>query len=100
MKKIVTESGVFFTEKLTRKYENRKPWAPENPKELKAFIPGNIVEVFVKEGDKVAAGTPLLSFRAMKMVNCVEADAPGVIKSVRVVAEQAVAKGDIMIELA
>jgi biotin carboxyl carrier protein len=36
---------------------------------LRSGMPGKIVKVFVKEGDEVPAGTPLLVMEAMKMEN-------------------------------
>ena len=42
---------------------------------LKSGMPGKIVKVFVKEGDEVKAGTPLLVMEAMKMENEMKAGA-------------------------
>lgn len=38
-------------------------------KELKAGMPGKVIEIFVKEGDVVKANKPLLIMEAMKMEN-------------------------------
>ena len=53
-----TMHGTFQTT-LTKKHLERKPWQPENPKHIKSSIPGTIVEVCVKEGQKVEAGDML-----------------------------------------
>ncbi len=51
---------------------------------LKSGMPGKIVKVFVKEGDEVAAGTPLLVMEAMKMENEMKASADVKISKVHV----------------
>jgi len=49
---------------------------------LKSGMPGKITKVFVKEGDEVTAGTPLLVMEAMKMEN--EMKAPGDVKITKI----------------
>ncbi len=51
---------------------------------LKSGMPGKIVKVFVKEGDEVKAGTPLLVMEAMKMENEMKASADVKISKVHV----------------
>lgn len=46
-------------------------------------MPGKIVKVAVKVGDKVAKGAPLVIMEAMKMEHTIRAPAPGVVESVR-----------------
>jgi biotin carboxyl carrier protein len=55
-----------------------------------APIPGAVLEVFVKVGDKVAAGDPILKMEAMKMENTIAAPVAGTVASV------AVAKGAVV----
>lgn len=57
---------------LTRKYKMRKFWENPDPREILSFIPGTIVDVFVKEGDFVEEGQPLLILEAMKMKNRID----------------------------
>jgi acetyl/propionyl-CoA carboxylase alpha subunit len=49
---------------------------------LRSGMPGKIVKVFVKEGDEVKAGTPLVLMEAMKMEN--EMKAPGDVKITKI----------------
>ncbi len=51
---------------------------------LKSGMPGKIVKVFVKEGDEVKAGAPLLVMEAMKMENEMKAGADVKISKVHV----------------
>ncbi len=68
-------------------------------KEVKAPMPGLVLEVNVKEGQTVAEGDKLLILGAMKMENSILAHANAKIKKVAVSAGQAVDKGQVLIEL-
>ncbi len=66
---------------------------------IKAPMPGMILEIMVKEGQEVSAGTPLVILEAMKMENILKSAGEGTIKSIEVQKETAVDKGQIIIEL-
>lgn len=68
-------------------------------KDVKAPMPGLVLKLAVKEGEKVAAGAPLLILEAMKMENVIKADADGTVKSVFAKEGQAVDKGQLLIEM-
>lgn len=61
--------GAKYPTTLTNKFRNRKVWQPHNPNLIKSFIPGTIIDVMVKTGQKVKAGIPILVLEAMKMHN-------------------------------
>ena len=67
--------------------------------EVKAPMPGLIVDVLVEVGQEVIEGTPLLVLSAMKMENVILAQGEGVIKSVEVKKDDAVEKGKLIIEM-
>lgn len=94
---LVTMHGSYQTT-LTKKYQNRKPWQPRNPKQMLSFIPGTITEVMVKEGDQVEEGDILLTFNAMKMLNTLKSPMSGRIGKVSVSAGTIVAKGLLLVE--
>ena len=60
---------VKYKTRLTKKYLNRTPYQPLDPKKVLSFIPGTIKKIYVKKGKKVKAGEKLLDLEAMKMVN-------------------------------
>lgn len=62
-----------------------------------APIPGSIMEVYVKVGDKVKAGQPLFKMEAMKMENEINARIDGTIASVAISAGDTVNQGDELI---
>jgi biotin carboxyl carrier protein len=67
--------------------------------EVKAPMPGLIVDVLVEVGQEVIEGTPLLVLSAMKMENVILAQGEGKIKSIEVKKDDAVEKGQLIIEM-
>lgn len=84
---------------VNSKYTNRKPYQTPNPRLISSFMPGNIQEVFVKQGDKVEAGQRLCTLEAMKMKNIIFAPMQGVIKSINVLPGKMVPKNFVLIEI-
>lgn len=66
---------------------------------IKAPMPGLIVDVLVKEGQEISEGTPLLVLSAMKMENIILSHGDGIVKSIEVKKEDAVEKGQLIIEM-
>lgn len=66
--------------------------------DLRAPMPGLILDIKVAEGQSVMAGEPLVILEAMKMENIIKASGPGTIKSVKVKTGQSVEKNQILIE--
>lgn len=73
---------------------------PMGPKPVRAPMPGMVVRVEVKAGDKVKAGQGVVIIEAMKMENELKAEAAGVVSKVAVEAGTAVEKGTVLIEFA
>lgn len=67
-------------------------------KHLKAAMPGMVIEVKIKPGDKVTKGQPLLVLEAMKMENIIKAQWEATVKAVHVSGGQSVEKGDKLLE--
>ena len=80
----------------TRKYALRKPYAPKDPGRVAAIIPGLILEVLVKPGDRVRRGQSLLVLEAMKMQNHVAAPMDGLVREVGTAPGDTVAKGQLL----
>jgi biotin carboxyl carrier protein len=68
-------------------------------KQVRAFMPGKVVEVLVTVGDEVQKDQGVLVIEAMKMENEVRATVAGKVKDVRVSPGQAVESGELLIEL-
>jgi len=90
---------VTYKTRLNKMQENRTSYTPNNPNHLKAFMPGNIPEVFVKENDLVREGDKLLILEAMKMNNVILAPFDAKIARINVNKADRVKKNFVLIEL-
>ncbi len=70
--------------------------APAGAETVKAPMPGNILEVRVKDGQSVQAGDVLFILEAMKMENEIMAPAAGIVSGVAVQKGSAVATGAVL----
>ncbi len=68
--------------------------------ELKAPMPGLIVDVRVLPGQAVQKGDPLLVLEAMKMENILKAPADGVVSAIKVGLRDNVQKGQLLVQFA
>jgi pyruvate carboxylase len=73
---------------------------PTNPLEVGAPMPGSVLSVLAKPGDKVSEGDPLCTVEAMKLETTVRAPQGGAIVEVLVSAKARVQSGDLMFVLA
>ena len=79
---------------------NLKPKADKsNPSHIGAQMPGSVTEVKVTVGEEVKVNQPLLITEAMKMETTIQAPFNGTIKQVTVVNCDAIATGDLLIEI-
>ena len=69
------------------------------PGHVTTAMPGNVVEVLVKEGDKVKAGQGILVTEAMKMENEIQSNIDGVVAKVYVEKGDRVTPGEILVEI-
>jgi acetyl/propionyl-CoA carboxylase alpha subunit len=68
--------------------------------ELKAPMPGLIVDIRVAAGQSVLKGDPLLVLEAMKMENILKAPADGTVASLKVTLRDNVQKGQVLVQFA
>ena len=90
--------GTRYKTLYNKKFELLSPWQKPDPKKMISFLPGTVIKVLVKKGDKVSAGQDLLLLEAMKMQNRIKSDREGIIKNVLVKEGDKVPKGVVMIE--
>lgn len=83
----------------TRKFAQRKPYQPVDPRQVRARIPAMVVSVSVQPGRRVRRGDPLLVVEAMKMRNEIIAHHEGVVARVLVAPGQMVANNEVLLEL-
>ena len=68
-------------------------------KDVKAPMPGLVLDIMVKSGDAVIKGQQLLILEAMKMENVIKAPGHGIVKSVLVSPKDAIDKNTVLIEM-
>jgi biotin carboxyl carrier protein len=67
-------------------------------KNIKAPMPGLILDLKVKPGDEVKKGDVVLILEAMKMENIIKSPGDGVVKEVKVFLKQSVEKNQVLIQ--
>ena len=77
----------------------RQLYIKVNPGEIYAFIPGTIIDVFVKKGELVKKGDPLCSLQAMKMDNIIGSTIDGKVKTINIKKGQVVSRNEVLIEI-
>jgi biotin carboxyl carrier protein len=68
-------------------------------REVKASMPGKVIDVLVAIGERVEAKQGLLIIEAMKMENEIKSQGPGEVKEIHVKSGQAVESGEILVVL-
>ena len=71
----------------------------QKAKDIKAPMPGLIIDIMVTKGEEITEGTPLIVLSAMKMENILLAQADGVIQAITVNKGDTVDKGQLIIEI-
>lgn len=90
--------GDIYETGSTSKYENRTAYrAPDRGTEL-TELPGLVIEILVKPGDRVTPRTPIYTLEAMKMHNVFNARFGGKVKRVIAKPGDRLAKNQPVIE--
>ena len=88
---------VKYKTRLTKKFLNRKPYEPVDPKKVLSFIPGTIKKVYTQKGKKVRAGDKLVDLEAMKMLNTIFAHENGTIADIYIKEGDMVPKNQLLL---
>lgn len=67
--------------------------------QVKAPLPGIIMQLKVNVGDEVKRGDTLLIYEAMKMENNLASEREGIVKSLKVNAGDSILQGDVLLEI-
>jgi biotin carboxyl carrier protein len=65
--------------------------------EIKAPMPGLVLDIIVSAGTEVKKGDPVIVLEAMKMENILKSPADGIVKKVNVEVRQAVEKNQVLL---
>jgi len=91
--------GTKYKTLLTKKYENTPKWEKPDERKIISFIPGTIIKINVKQGQKVRKGQVLFILEAMKMSNKVASPLSGEVKKIHVKNGQVISKNQLIVEL-
>lgn len=90
----VKDYSITSTKAIRRKAE------PTNKHHVGATMPGSVLDIEVKIGDRVTKGQSLITTEAMKMETTIKASADGVIDQIYVKPDDIIESGDLLIEIA
>ncbi|MGN1401845.1 MAG: pyruvate carboxylase [Bacillus sp. (in: firmicutes)] len=86
-------------ESITSLVDSKPKADTGNQSHIGATMPGTVIKVLVDQGDEVQKGDHLIITEAMKMETTVQAPFTGVIKSIHVSNGEAIATGDLLMEI-
>ena len=87
---------------LATEKENISPNQSNNKKnsgQIKAMMPGKVLEILVEIGDEVSLGTPLMIVESMKMENTISSTMSGKVTNIFISIDDSVQYDQIMIEI-
>ena len=89
----------FYNTEFPEEYIKVSPKDLPDPSIIRAIIPGTILEVRVRKGQRVSREQVVILLEAMKMFNEIEASAEGRIEEIFVSPGDKVGKNQIMIKI-
>ena len=97
-KDLIIQGAVYKTT-FTRKFEERINWEAPNENLLYSIIPGTVIDIFIKNKDKVKGGETLLLLEAMKMQNQIRMPFDGEIVKIHVKKDELIPNRHLMVEI-
>ncbi|MBW1850760.1 MAG: acetyl-CoA carboxylase biotin carboxyl carrier protein subunit [Deltaproteobacteria bacterium] len=93
---LLIDDTLYRTE-IPEESRNKRFSVFHDPREVRAIIPGTIIDVTVRKSQRISKGEVLLILEAMKMYNKVEAEIEGRVKEIKVSPGDKVEKNQLMI---
>jgi biotin carboxyl carrier protein len=98
LKTLVIE-GAMYTTTFTKKFETREVYESPNINQIISFMPGSIIDILVKKGQKVEEGEIILILEAMKMYNNITMPFKGKIVKINVKKDEVIPKNHVILEI-
>lgn len=97
-KELIIQGAIYKTT-FTKKFEQRVNWEAPNINMLHSFIPGTVIDIFIKPKEKVKEGQTLMLLEAMKMQNQIRMPFDGEIVKIYVKKDEVIPNRHLMIEI-
>ncbi len=97
--KLVRSVSIPSTDAHPSMAKTSSPQGPKGTGNIKSPLPGVILDIYVKVGDRVKVGQKLLTLEAMKMENLIESDKEGTVAAIVKQKGDSVMEGDILISI-
>lgn len=97
--RILKIDGTRYRTMFTAKFENRKKYVRLEPGKIISSLPGTICDIFIKTGQVVKQGQPLIVFEAMKMKNKLIAPIDGKVRKIYIKKGEVIVKGQLLVEI-
>lgn len=97
-KELIIQGAIYKTT-FTKKFEQRVNWEAPNENMLHSFIPGTVIDIYVKPKEKVKEGETLMLLEAMKMQNQIRMPFDGEIVKIFVKKDEVIPNRHLMIEI-
>ena len=91
--------GARYKTMLTDKFKRRKAWKKPDQNLIYSFIPGTVIDVMVKTGQKVKEGETIMILEAMKMHNKVLMPFDGEIVKIHVKKDETIPNNYLIMEI-
>jgi len=98
LQRLVIDGAIYQTT-FTKKFKNRLLYISPDTNKILSFLPGTVVDIFIKKGDRVEAGETILILEAMKMFNNVSMPFNGQIVKVHVKRNEVIPRNHLMMEI-
>ena len=96
---ILNIDSTLYKTRLSKKYEKRTPYKALNPKYILSFIPGTVLDILVKPGQRIRKGDDLMLLDAMKMQNQLKSTIDCEVEKIPVKKGDKVSKGTVLLIL-
>lgn len=91
--------GAVYKTTFTKKFAERVNWKAPNVNLIYSFIPGTIIDIFVKPKEEVKEGETILLLEAMKMQNQVKMPFDGEIVKIHIKKDEVIPNRHLMLEI-
>jgi len=97
--RILNIDQTHYVTRLSKRFAVRKSYSPAVAGIIFSFIPGTVIEILVKVGDRVTQGDDLIILDAMKMKNRLKSHVSGTVTAINISPGDRVAKGVVLMEI-